>query len=310
MGQRTLLAGLLAAGLALAACEPITSPLPPARPAPTPDAPAAPSEESRILSAYYKRVEQQLVTQGLLRTDGGGPDTPFNARMLAENFERIALYEEYTTLGGRLVARPTPSRLHRWEGPVRIEVHFGDAVPRAVRDRDSAAINRYAGRLTRATRHPIAHLNSTGNFHVFIVTEDERRALGPQLKELLPGIGPAALDSALNMDRTTYCAAFSVDPADDGNYTRAVAIIRAEHPDLLRLSCIHEELAQALGLANDSPDARPSIFNDDEEFALLTWHDELLLRILYDPRLRSGMSAAQARPIVQKVATELLGPDS
>ena len=25
-----------------------------------------------------------------------------------------------------------------------------------------------------------------------------------------------------------------------------------------------------MGLPNDSPDARPSIFNDDEEFALLT----------------------------------------
>ena len=46
----------------------------------------------------------------------------------------------------------------------------------------------------------------------------------------------------------------------------AVAIVRGEHPDLMRLSCIHEELAQGLGLANDSPYARPSVFNDDEEF--------------------------------------------
>jgi hypothetical protein len=44
-------------------------------------------------------------------------------------------------------------------------------------------------------------------------------------------------------------------------------VIRAEHPDLLRLSCLHEEIAQGLGLPNDSPRARPSIFNDDEEFA-------------------------------------------
>ena len=32
-----------------------------------------------------------------------------------------------------------------------------------------------------------------------------------------------------------------------------------------------------MGLANDSPEARPSIFNDDEEYALLTGHDEMLL---------------------------------
>ena len=31
-----------------------------------------------------------------------------------------------------------------------------------------------------------------------------------------------------------------------------------DDPDLLRLSCMHEEIAQGLGLANDSPLARPS----------------------------------------------------
>jgi len=62
-----------------------------------------------------------------------------------------------------------------------------------------------------------------------------------------------------------------------------------------------------MGLSNDSPDARPSIFNDDEEFALLTRHDELLLQILYDRRLRPGMTEAEAAPIVRRIAGELLG---
>ena len=83
-------------------------------------------------------------------------------------------------------------------------------------------------------------------------------------------------------------------------------MIRAELPQRLRTSCVHEELAQGRGLANDSPDARPSIFNDDEEFALLTRHDELLLKILYDPRLRPGMPRAEAEPIVRRIAAELL----
>ena len=65
-----------------------------------------------------------------------------------------------------------------------------------------------------------------------------------------------------------------------------------------------------MGLANDSPQARPSIFNDDEEFGLLTSHDELLLRMLYDPRFEAGMSAAEAAPIAREIATELLGGES
>ena len=82
---------------------------------------------------------------------------------------------------------------------------------------------------------------------------------------------------------TTWAAApagATVSPGAGAAYSNAVAVIRAELPDRMRLSCIHEELAQGMGLANDSPDARPSIFNDDEEFAYLTTHDERMLRML------------------------------
>ena len=39
-------------------------------------------------------MQGALLSQGLLRTDGGGPDTPYTDRMLAENFLRIALFHE------------------------------------------------------------------------------------------------------------------------------------------------------------------------------------------------------------------------
>ena len=56
---------------------------------------------------------------------------------------------------------------------------------------------------------------------------------------------------------------------------------------------------------NDSDAARPSIFNDDDEFAYLTSHDEQLLQMLYDPRLSIGMTADEARPIVINMARAL-----
>ena len=84
-------------------------------------------------------------------------------------------------------------------------------------------------------------------------------------------------------------------------------MIRSELPLLLRLSCVHEELAQGLGLANDSPTARPSIFNDDDEFGRLTTMDEAMLSILYDPALRPGMEAEDARPIVRRLARARVG---
>ena len=69
-------------------------------------------------------------------------------------------------------------------------------------------------------------------------------------------------------------------------------------------------MAQAMGLPNDSPDARPSLFNDSLEFAFLTDHDEILLRMLYDPRLRPGMTAAEVRPLLPAIARDALAAET
>ena len=38
----------------------------------------------------------------------------------------------------------------------------------------------------------------------------------------------------------------------------------------------------------------------------MTEHDEVLLRMLYDPRLRPGMTAAEARPLLPAIAKDAL----
>ena len=134
---------------------PRTSEAPPGRAAPQPPAPVM-STESRKLKDHYAKVQESLLARDLLRTDGGGPDTPFTSTMLARNFERIALYEEYASIGGRIVARETSSKLHRWEDPVRIKVEFGGLIPREQRFRDDFAIRRYADRIGRVSGHPVS----------------------------------------------------------------------------------------------------------------------------------------------------------
>lgn len=204
--RRTLsIVGLLAGLAALAACEDAsavkTAPRPverpeatePPAPAPEPEeepqaATADPAPGSAELRDYYQRVQDSLLARGLLRVDGGGPDTPFLKRQLVENFVRIALYEEYTAIGGRLVARQQESSLHRWETPVRLELTFGGTVGPEIRTRDTNELTKYAARLSRVTGHPISTVTSGGNFHVFIVNEVERRALGPRLRQIVPGL--------------------------------------------------------------------------------------------------------------------------
>lgn len=266
----------------------------------------APSQASNDLATYYGRLQNDLLTQGLLRGDGGGSDTPFTDTQLARNFVRIALFNEYSDDSDFQRPQATISKLRRWTQPIRMSVAFGDTVPLRQRDADLASVSTYAARLSRATGVPIEITDRNPNFHVLFLGEDDRRAYGDNLRAIIPNISDSTVRNFVNLPRDQLCFVIGTFVPGQSSYSKAVAMIRAEHPNLMRSACIHEELAQGMGLANDSPSARPSIFNDDEEFALLTNHDELLLRMLYDPRLQTGMEPAVAAPIARMIAREYL----
>lgn len=309
---------LAAVVAALAGCDAVAPvdpvPVPPERPsraAPSAPGAAGPSEASRQLAEYYARVQAQALRQGLMRTDGGGPDTRFDADDLVANFERIAFYDEYARGGGLRRAGGGPGRLKKWGGPVRITVSHGSGTTPEAAARDRSDVAAYAARLRRVTGHPIGMSDASPNFHVLFMSEDDRQSLPARINAIVPGTNPATLRLVANLPRSIHCLVLAFAGSEGGyNYARAIAVIRAEHPPLMRRSCIHEEVAQGLGLANDSPRARPSIFNDDDEFALLTTHDEMLLRILYDRRLRPGMSLEEARPVIVDRARQLAGGES
>ncbi|MCQ0970644.1 DUF2927 domain-containing protein [Paracoccus sp. TK19116] len=253
------------------------------------------------IAVFLRGAESDLIRRGKLRTEIAPDDVPFTADSLARDFLAVALRDEYGSDG---TGGPAP--LRRWSAPVRIQPVFGEASGTATRARDRAALADYAARLQSASGHPVGLTASGGNFLVLILTEDERRTIGPRLAELLPGIPPGDITRLQGLAPGNYCTVFAYSRGGDAVYSNAVALIRDELPPRLRASCIQEELAQGMGLANDSYESRPSIFNDDEEFALLTRHDELLLQMLYDPRLRPGMAEAEAAPIVRQIAAELV----
>ncbi len=280
-------------------------------PAPQGPAPAASPGQSPELRRYYAAVEKRLLAQGLMRTDREVASAPVTVDRLVRDFIRIALRDEYTFRGGRFLQKENVSYLRRWQTPIRMAVIHGPSVAPAERARDLAEIRRFTQRLVRLTGVPISLVAASDrpNFLVLVLGAQEQKTLGPRIvRRLMPVLGDSVIREMFSTPRSIFCAAYvtSAPEAPRGVYTHGAVIIKAEHPWLMRQSCIHEELAQSMGLPNDSPEARPSIFNDDEEFALLTRHDELLLRILYDPHLRPGMTAAEARPIVEKIARELL----
>lgn len=283
-----------------APAAPVTSAPPQARPAP-----AAPVSE---LAAFYARIEGERRARGLMRTDDGRGNGPVAPARLAAIWAAVALNDEHGASG-----RPAPAPLRRFERPVAIAVEFGASVPAATRAADRVQLQALVADIADAARHPVALLpegSGAANFHVLVLSQTELAGIGPRLEALVPGIDAATVQLVEGLPRDTFCLALSFARAGGAELTEAVAIIRAEHPDLTRLACYHEEIAQGLGLSADSPAARPSIFNDDQEFALLTHLDRLLLRLHHDPRLAPGMTARQAEPIALVIASALAAGES
>jgi hypothetical protein len=307
-------AAALTALVALAACD--VGRVPAAvEPPPTPAALRAPPPVQRPrppddpLAQFYAAVETDLTATGRMRRDTAPGDAPFGAPELVRNFERIALYDEYVEVAGRFIRRPTPARLRRWERPVRVGVVMGASVPSAQAAQDRARVERFTERLARLTGLDMgmSPRDEDANFLVLFLSQEEQAAFADQAALSLPGMDPPVLDAIRAMPVDIFCTAYAfAQPGDPDSYSAVLIVIKTEHPDLTRHSCIHEEMAQAMGLPSDYEGARPSLFNTSREFAFLTAHDEALLRMLYDPRLRTGMTAAEARPLLPAIAADAI----
>jgi len=265
------------------------------------------SKESIELQRFYERTANRLKSRGLLRTDNGSNDYPYNAKTLSENFIKIALYDEYKIENQQYVAKETKSKLKRWKNPITVNIFHGKTNNNNQIKNDRKNIEQFAEKLSNLTNIQINIGSEPGNVIVLFLDIDEQQHFGKKLETLMPILTPSMKKAITSSPRTTFCSTFALTKSpNEYEYISAIILIRSEHKNLMRKSCIHEEMAQALGLSNDSKFTKPSIFNDDEEFALLTTHDENLLKILYDSRLQPGMNVDEVKPIVAKIADELL----
>lgn len=114
------------------------------------------------------------------------------------------------------------------------------------------------------------------------------------------------LSAGKNPRTNTYLDCFGVFAADRGGaINELTAVIPESASEATKRSCVIEEVTQALGLPNDSFTVNPSIFNDDDRYQDLTWQDQLFLRVLYDARVRPGMTRAAFEPLAKRIVDEL-----
>ena len=114
------------------------------------------------------------------------------------------------------------------------------------------------------------------------------------------------LSAGKNPRTNTDLDCFGVFAADRGGaINELTAVIPESASEATKRSCVIEEVTQALGLPNDSFTVNPSIFNDDDRYQDLTWQDQLFLRVLYDARVRPGMTRAAFEPLAKRIVDEL-----
>ncbi len=213
------------------------------------------------------------------------------------NFLSIALYAEAADdtdqYGGIAISK--------WEGPVRYRLAGENP-------RDRVQVAALSQRLSRLTGLDIREAGPTEshNMDLRFVPPQYR---GSEVAELLSSgwLGPqvAALASNWRDYESDRCFTLTTRHPDTGITGTAHIFIKDELDQVWRETCIIEELTQSLGLLNDDPRAMPSIFNDDGVYETLTSHDELLIQMLYDPRIQSGMKLQQVVPIAEQVIAEL-----
>lgn len=91
-------------------------------------------------------------------------------------------------------------------------------------------------------------------------------------------------------------------------------LFRIQHSDVIVVvdagefifrDCIYEELLQALGPINDDDELPFTMFNDEVQMGFFDIYDQYLLNILYDPRIRAGMTKEQVKELLPAILPDV-----
>lgn len=85
----------------------------------------------------------------------------------------------------------------------------------------------------------------------------------------------------------------------------STVVLTTNVPDAVFADCAYEELLQALGPINDTDSVPWTMFNDAVQMGHFGIFDQYILNILYDPRVRAGMTAQEVQAVVPQVMPDV-----
>ena len=220
--------------------------------------------------AQRQRVEKKVFTDSEI-TDG---------------FFKTAFGAEYH-LAGRV------DRIRKYDGPVRV---FADG-SRADRKAQLAKI--VADIAARIKHLDIAMTASNEEANVLVKLVRDRdlyRTIATfygseRAQEIRSSLDPQCLSGFRKNEK------FEIERSD--------VILTVDNGDFVFFDCAYEELLQSLGPINDTSSVPWTMFNDNVSMGYFDVYDQYILNLLYDPRVRAGMSVQEVKEVLPDVLADV-----
>ena len=207
------------------------------------------------------------------------PSFAFTDAQLTKGFQKTVFGAEYSSFGWQ------SNMVKKYTKPVRVYIDNRSRIDRR------AQVRRFVRSLPRSIRGlnvAIVSSSAKANYRIYIVDKAQykdtvRKDVYGKRSMRVPG----------------RCLVRVI--SGPGGITRSDAVIVADDGDFLFKRCLVEEVLQGLGPVNDNPGLTHSVFNDTSRHVSFTKHDRYILNMLYNPKIKAGMSEKDVRTVLPAV---------
>jgi hypothetical protein len=210
----------------------------------------------------------------------------FTDAEIAEGFFKTAFGAEYH-LAGRV------DRIRKYDMPVRV---FADG-NRADRKAQLAKVIADIGARVQHLDIAVAETADAANINAKLVRDrDLDRTIADaygkeRAREIKTSLDPQCLSGFRKNEN------YEIQHSD--------VILTVDNGDFVFLDCAYEELLQSLGPINDTSSVPWTMFNDQVSMGFFDVYDQYILNLLYDPRIRAGMTVGEVRAVLPEVLVDV-----
>lgn len=224
----------------------------------------------------------QAVTQAAAQPRAG-ERTAFSDAEIADGFLQ-------TTIGAELQIAGRTDRIRKYDAPVRVYI---DSRGRPDRRR---TVQRVVADIARRIRNIDLKVTTKRDEANFTVTLVRSREFYPTLTRFF------GRDRAqeIRRDLDPQCLS-GFRKGDDYRIIGSSVVLMTDVSDFVFADCAYEELLQALGPINDTDQVPWTMFNDDVQRGYFDVYDQLIMNVLYDPRVKPGMTADEVKAVLPQV---------